>query len=272
MPEPPAPEEPTPQPEPQEPPQPPIEEEKPPVAEPQEPPSPAMPAADAPRRRGTPRYLISANGGYQFGSQDFETSTQFDAFEESATLTSAGELKSEPIFDAGVTYRLNDSYGVGAAFSLYVTESDVSVVAQVPHPVFFDQVRVANYTAAGVKHTSSAIHLQGVWFVPFITNVDFAVSAGPSIVIVKQDVVSSANLLPEASPFTAPRIDTVTVTQQRKTAFGFNAGVDAIYTLTPRYGIGVNVRYVFAKADVEGLLDSLTVGGFQTTGGVRIRF
>jgi hypothetical protein len=278
----PAPEQPAPeqQPTPEQPPaaqEPPAQEpapQTPPAGEPKtdEPSSPASTPADAPARRGTPRFLVSANGGYQFLSQDFETSTQFDAFEEQATLTSSGEIKSEPIFDAGVTYRLTDTYGVGASFSMYVTESDVSVVAQIPHPVVFDQIRVANYTAAGVKHTSAGIHLQGVWFMPFVNNLDFAISAGPSIVLVSQDVVTAADLLPESSPFTSPVIENVTVTEQQATAFGFNAGVDAIYSLTPRYGLGVNLRYVFAKADLEGLVDSLTVGGFHIVGGLRVSF
>jgi hypothetical protein len=271
-PEPPAPE---PQPEPEEPARQPAPE--PPAPRPSEPereePARMMPAQrDVPTGGGLPRFLVSANGGYQFLSQEMDTSTEFDAFEEPATLTSSGELKSEPIFDFGVAYRLNDTYGFGAAFSLYNTESDVAVVARIPHPVFFDQVRIANYTAAGVKHTSGAIHLQGVWFVPFTTSIDFVVSAGPSIVLVKQDVVTAANLLPEEPPFSSPQIDTVTVTEQKKTAFGFNAGVDAIYAFTPRYGLGVNIRYVFAKADVDGLSDSLNVGGFQTVGGLRLRF
>jgi hypothetical protein len=34
----------------------------------------------------------------------------------------------------------------------------------------------------------------------------------------------------------------------------------------------VTARYVWASADIEGLTDSLTVGGFQILGGIRIRF
>lgn len=234
--------------------------------------TPTQPSTDKPSTPDTTRFLASVSVGYQFPGHDFETTTSFDVFEEAATLTSAGKLKSEPIFDFGVTYRLTEKYGVGAAFSFYSSETDVAVVAQIPHPLFHDQIRVANYTASGLNHSSGAIHLQGVWFVPFTTKIDFVVSAGPSIVLVSQDVVGAANLLPEAPPFSSPRIDTVTVTEQKDTAFGFNAGIDGIYTVTPRYGIGLNLRYVFASAGVEGLSDSLTVGGFQIGGGLRVRF
>ncbi len=255
---------------------PPTEQQQPPSPTPQAeltPPAttpPPQPAPDTPPAK--PRFFVSVNGGYQIINQDIATETTFEAFEETATLSSAGELKSEPVFDASLAYQFSNRYGVGAAFSFYTTEDNVAVLARVPHPVFFDQVRVASFEASGVKHTSGALHLNGIWFVPFTRKIDFQVFAGPSIVFVKQDVVTGANLLSENPPFTEPRIDKITVTEQRKTTVGFNAGVDAAYAITPRIGVGATARYLFASADVDGLVDSVNVGGLQVLGGVRFRF
>jgi hypothetical protein len=233
-------------------------------------PPPAQPTPDTAAKK--PRFFVSANVGYQIINQDFETASEFEAFEETATLSSSGELKSGPIFDAGIAYQLSNDFGIGAAFSFYTDEGDVAVVARVPHPLFFDQIRVANYQATGVKHSSAALHLNAVWFVPFTTKIDFQVSAGPSIVFVKQDVVTGANLLSENPPFTEPRIDTITLTEQKKTAFGFNAAADMTYSFTPTIGVGFTARYLFASADLDGLVDSVNVGGFQALGGIRFRF
>ncbi|HZB25950.1 MAG TPA: hypothetical protein VE379_07450, partial [Vicinamibacterales bacterium] len=56
------------------------------------------------------------------------------------------------------------------------------------------------------------------------------------------------------------------------TTVGVHFGVDATYLVTPRIGAGVLVRYSVGSADLEGATDSLTVGGFQIGGGVRLRF
>jgi hypothetical protein len=181
-------------------------------------------------------------------------------------------VASAPVFDFGAAYRINDEFAVGGAFSILTTDGDVAVVAQVPHPILTDQPREATYTAAGLKHRQPALHFQAIWTVPFTTKVVFAVSGGPSLVFVTHEVVSAAALQPEAPPFTSPAIDSVTVTEESKTAFGINIGFDATYLVTPRYGVGFTGRYVWASADIPGLTDKLTVGGLQLLGGLRVRF
>ena len=245
------------------------EPQKPPQAEPQSP--PLEPPMRAPSRRRT-RFFVSGNGGYQVIDTKFATSTTFEAFEETATLTSDGELSSEPLFDVSAGYMVTDRLGVSVGFSTYVTETDVNIVATVPHPIFFDRPRVATYTAAGVKNSSPAIHLNAVYFIPFTTNIEFYVSGGPSIVMVNQDVVRSANLQPEQPPFAVPNITGVNVEAVSKTTVGFNIGAEANYMVTPRYGAGLTLRYLIASADIDGLTDNLKVSGFQILGGVRLRF
>jgi hypothetical protein len=169
-------------------------------------------------------------------------------------------------------YPLTEEYGFGVAYSRYASDTDVNVVAQIPHPVITDQIRTATFTEPSIEHSQSAIHLQGVWMIPFTTELDFTVSAGPSIIFVSQEVVTAANLTPEQEPFAAPTIESVTVGDESKVTLGFNIGADATYLVTPRYGVGVTARYVWGSADIDGLSDSLTVGGFQILGGVRIRF
>jgi hypothetical protein len=247
---------------------------EPPAPKPPEPtPPPQTPTtAVADRSAGRTRYLLSANGGFQIGSRDFATATTFEVYAEPAALESSGEIKNGPAFDFGLAYMINDEFAVGAAFSFFTSEDDVDVIAHVPHPIITDQIRTATYTATGLNNNQPALHFQAIWMVPFTTDLDFAVSAGPSLVFTSLDVVTGANLLPEDSPFTSPTIDSVTVSEESKTAFGINLGVDAIYRLAPRYGLGVTARYVWASADIEGLTDSLTVGGLQLLGGLRVRF
>lgn len=219
------------------------------------------------------RIFLNVNGGLQMVSKEFESVSEFTIYDEAARLTGGQKIGSRPIFDASAIYRLRGSLGVGVGLSLYRDEGNLTVTGQIPHPLFTNQYRVASATADGVRHRSLATNLMAVWLVPFTTKVDFAFSAGPSIVFVSQDLLSGVNLAPERGPsFATPTIEAVTVSEQRKTALGFNVGADASYMLTERYGAGFSVRYVRASVELPGLTESLTVGGLQMLGGLRLRF
>ncbi|HXH08124.1 MAG TPA: hypothetical protein VNI83_16220 [Vicinamibacterales bacterium] len=219
------------------------------------------------------RLFVNVNGGLQMISKEFASTSEFTIYDEAARLTADQTIGNRPVFDGSVVYRLRGSLGVGVGISYYSDESDLAVTGQIPHPLFTNQYRVAAVTASGARHRSLATNLMAVWFVPFTTKVDFALSAGPSIVVVRQDLLSGVNIAPETGPsFATPTIDAVTVTEQRKTALGFNIGADAAYMLTPRYGAGFSLRYLWASADLPGLAEPLTVGGFQMLGGLRLRF
>jgi hypothetical protein len=221
----------------------------------------------------TDNIFVNVNGGYQIISRDFESSASFTVYEEPASLTASQSLSSEFVFDASAGYRVRKNLAIGLGFSNYITEGNVDVVARIPHPLFFDQLRTVTITAPGAKHSSLAIHIMAVWVWPYTDKIDFAISGGPSIVAVKQDLLSAVNIVPETGPsFSSPTIDRITVTEQRKTTVGLNAGFDANYMINTRYGVGGAVRYVVASVDLPGLSASLTVGGFQILGGLRLRF
>ncbi len=219
-----------------------------------------------------PKFFIAGNVGYQVISEKYDSTRTFDAYEETATLSSTGELKSKPVYDASVGYLFTRNLGVSVGFTYYTQTEAAVVLARVPHPIFFDQVRTASYQADGIKNTTTAININAVYQIPFTTKVSFSVSGGPSIVKVNQDVVTAANLESETPPFSSPNISSITLTAVKKTTVGFNLGADAVYSFTPRYGAGVTIRYLIASADVEGLTDKLKVGGLQILAGIRVKF
>jgi hypothetical protein len=58
-----------------------------------------------------------------------------------------------------------------------------------------------------------------------------------------------------------------------KTTIGIHFGVDVTYMVNPRFGFGGIARYTWGSADLAGTdEDSLTLGGFQIGGGLRVRF
>jgi hypothetical protein len=226
----------------------------------------------------TDKLFVNVNGGYQAASTDeFVSTADFSIYEEAASLTATQKLKSGAVFDGSVGYRLWKNLAVAIGFTRSSSKSDALVTARVPSPLAFDQLRVASVTASGTEHTQVTTHVQAVWFWPFTDKIDFAFAAGPSFIAVNQELISAVEIGPESGPpFTNPQITQVTVKKEKKTAPGFNLGADATYLVTKRFGArigaGLTLRYVFASADLEGLNDSLKVGGFQVLAGVRIRY
>lgn len=219
------------------------------------------------------KIFVNGSGGYQIGSRDIESNAAFEVYDEPASLTGLQSLESEFIFDVSAGYRIRRNLALGVGYANYNNEGNIAVTAQIPHPLIFGQFRTVQVQAAGAQHATNAINLMAVWMWPFTDKIDIAFSAGPSILIVKQDLVSAVNIVPEVGPsYTSPVIDRIIVTEQRKTTVGVNFGVDWAYMVNRRYGVGVGARYVWGSAALDGLDDSLTVGGFQILFGLRLRF
>jgi len=218
--------------------------------------------------------FVNINFGFQVGSRDLEMQSTFDVYEEAATVTGTTSLGSEPILgDFSGGYRVARNLAVAVGYVNYNTESDIDLVARIPHPIVTDQFRTVNISAPGIAHTSNILNFSAVWMWPYTNQVDFAFYGGPSLIFVKQDIVNSLTIAPEPGPdFSNPQVTAVGVADQSKTVFGIHFGVDGAYMVNRRYGVGGGVRYVWGSADLDGLSDSLTVGGFQIVGGLRLRF
>lgn len=216
--------------------------------------------------------FVNVNAGYQVTSEDVETEAQFEVALEPASLTGQQSLDSAPIFDVSAGYRLGRTWAVAVGLSRYSSDGPLRVSALVPHPLFFDQFRTVNVVADGAKHSEIAMNLMYVYLMPMTRKIDLAFSAGPSIIAVKQDVVTAISIEPETFPsFSQPTVTDITVVQQRKTTVGINVGADAAYMLNPRYGVGFTVQYLWGSADLDGTTDSVKVGGLQVLAGLRLR-
>jgi hypothetical protein len=222
----------------------------------------------------TDKLSLYVNFGVQIGSQDVASASSFEIYEEPAPLEATHSLGSEPILaDFGAVYRVRPNLAAGIGYVNYNTESDVAVVAQVPHPFITDVFRPVTASAPGIRHMSNILNFSAVWMMPYTNEIDFAFYAGPSLIFAKQDVVSGVEIAPEPGPdYSNPQVTGVTVTEQTKTSFGIHFGADGAYMVNKRYGVGVGLRYIWGSADFDGLSDSVRLGGFQIVGGLRVRF
>ena len=204
------------------------------------------------------------NGGVQAASHSIAVTATPTIYDEPASISSTQKIGSGGLFDLAVGYRVWHDVAIAVGFTTSSSKSDAQVVASIPSPTVTDQPKTTTATISGLKHSERAVNVQLVWTRPVNQKVDAALSLGPTFIKVDQNLATNVNV-PAGTQDAIPVAE-----QQSKTAVGFQFGGDVTYLFTPRYGIGAIARYVVAKADLPSV--SLTVGGFQIGGGLRLRF
>jgi hypothetical protein len=226
----------------------------------------ARPAA-AQSMQWTDKGFVSVNAGVQVGSHDLTTTQSFDLFEETATVTTTSKVKSGGLFDIGAGYRVWENVAVGLTYSFTSSDSNASINGSIPDPIRFDNPRSISASAGGLKHKENVLHFDATWMMPVTDKIDVGFLAGPSIFFVNQDVVSS---VPTTEP--GPAVGTPVLSGETKATVGVNLGLDVTYLLSKKWGVGGIARYTWGSAKLASGDDSLTLGGFQIGGGLRMRF
>jgi hypothetical protein len=175
--------------------------------------------------------------------------------------------------DVGGGVRLWRNLGAGATFTKFAAAESLNVTARVPSPTLFNQPRTAS-AVAPIERSDSAIHFQAVYLLPISPRIDLALSAGPSLISVQQDLISGIELQEAAPPATGVAIAKVATLTRQGTIVGVNAGADITFFLTPMLGVGATGRYArgtLATTLSDGRPVDLDAGGLQLGFGVRVR-
>ena len=222
------------------------------------------------------RFFIDVNFGLQPGTRTFSEVSTPIIYDEPASVTTAHKVEGlKALLDLGGGIRFGGNLGAGATYVRFEGKDNGETTARVPHPVQFNQPRTAVFAAEELQHVESALHFFALWDLPLSERIGVAVFAGPSLVTVKQDVVTGIVLGAEEPPFARAAIASVASDERTDTAFGINLGADVAYFLTPAIGFGMTIRYVNASVDLgpEGsALHGLDAGGIQFGFGARLRF
>jgi len=221
------------------------------------------------------RVFVTVNGGYQSGQQSFSGTQTPEFYGEDGRVESDYRIRrAGALFDARVSAKVWRRLEVGGGFSLASSNQSATVNASIPHPLFYAQPRTASTTASGLEHSEKALHVQVIWRVPVSERIDVAVSAGPSVFFVTQDIITSVQIGEVGPPYDQVQIGSVVTTSRQRRAVGANAGVDVGIMFWRQVGGGVFVRYAGASARMDLGSDSVSIkaGGFQAGGGLRLRF
>lgn len=212
-------------------------------------------------------FIAGANVGAQSGSTRTETTAfNFSLYGESATVSNERSVPNGILFDVFGAARIRGNFGVAGIAIQRNANSDGSVTASIPSPIFFDSPRTATATITDMRHRERWAGAYAAYMLKLDKKTGILFMGGPMIAAVDHSLPTSAAVV-EA---TAPTV-TVSVTEYSKTVWGFGGGADFSYMATPNIGFGAQARYISAKANLTSDAQ-IKVGGFQVSAGVRISF
>jgi hypothetical protein len=235
----------------------------------------SAPPAHAQPKTWEDRAFLNINMALQVNSRPFgERLTPVINVERAViNATHPGEMSTPAIEPAGGV-RVWQNFGIGGAYTQRQADETAPLQALIPHPVLFNQPRTA-FKDAVFERSERAFHGSVLMMFPVTPKLDIAVSGGPSLIYLKQDLVQGIEVAETGAPFTTVGIGNVAVVTREIRSLGINGAVDVTWFLTPSIGVGAIARYVQATAStrlIDGTAIDLDAGGFQIGIGARVRF
>lgn len=222
------------------------------------------------------RVRVNLGAGGQFSTVSFTTTTTRAVYLENEITDTSYRVRRSPLVDVGISVRVAGSFGVGLAITGSTAKIDADVSAAIPHPFFYKTPRTVTGTASGLQHDEIGAHLQLFYAIQPSDKLEVVISGGPSIVRVRQQIVTDVAFTDTYPYDTAGFTSASSQRVSSNNAVGFNAGVDVAKRLSRHAGIGGGARWVMAKTSLT-LPNSTTVvtvdaGGAQLSGGLRLYF
>lgn len=215
----------------------------------------------------TDKGFLNVNVGAQAPKQTLTAETTPEIYAEPALFRSTSDVGGGAFFDFAAGYKIWKNLAVGFGYTHVSSSDDLNVDASIPDPVDYDRPRAVTATISDAKHSQNSLHLMGTWMMPVTDKVDVGFQFGPTIFFVSQDLPQNVQVSEPGPSISSTGLDSVS-----KTTVGLHFGVDATYLLTPRIGVGGLFRYTWGSADIGSAAESVTVGGLQIGGGLRVRF
>ncbi len=234
----------------------------------------------------TDRIVVRLDSGLRSASHTIADTGVFPANLEQGRFRTDYDLKDGRVVDGGASFLLWRNLAIGLDVSNYRSIHDAQIHSELPHPFFFDAPRASTAQVAGLERRDLGIHIRALWMSQVAGWLVVSVSAGPSVITARQDLVSAVQHTEVGFPFDEIVFAGQTVSAESETTAGLNAGIDIDSFFLHRLpflrnvevlrhvGLGLLVRYVRATAVLQSAGEpiELDLGGVQITSGVRFRF
>ena len=232
------------------------------------------------------QFVLSANVGVQAQSASRTDVGNFDLNREVGVVRTSQSLGPYLLFDGGGSMRVWKRLGFGVAVARAQGKDHRDDRGRGPSSIFFEFDRTATASRQGLRHREVTYHLYGHFRVPLSATTLLTLSGGPSYFDASQELIAEIGTSERGFPFDEVDIVSTDVERVAASAWGYNVGLDLAYWgprfnpfqllgLPDRVGVGVGVRYSWAKPQLElrgQLPRTLQVGLVHAVGGVRVAF
>jgi hypothetical protein len=234
--------------------------------------APARPAA-AQSSASSERIWFSVSGGVQPTVNSFSDAFEAPINTETERVAIDYPVKAGVVIAASGIYRVWKGLALGFGVTLYNRGADAAVDAQVPHPFFDNQIRAVQGTTTATRTEVGAHALIG-WMMPITDRIRLLVTAGPSVLGVRQALVTGVEVT-ETYPYDTAAFKSATTKDSTASATGYNAGADVFWMFSRNVGVGGLVQITRARVKAptdDGRTISIDAGGIQAGGGLRFVF
>lgn len=224
------------------------------------------------------RVNLQINAAWQASSEELRQTFSQRAYGENAMFEAVHDIKGGAMIDGGGSLRVWRELSVGAIYTELNQANSATVTGTVPHPILFNNDRAIDPQVRSLTHRERTTHIFAAWRVPVpqLEGLDVSIYGGPSYINLTQGMITDVGVAEAGGPpFSAVTVTDLPVAEFTRNGWGAHVGVDVAYMVTPIFGVGGFVRFSNGSLDLPTSGEetvSVTVGGVQTGGGIRLRF
>jgi hypothetical protein len=232
--------------------------------------------------QGFSRGWVDVDLGFATTGDTLDVSAVRTIAQEPATFGVKYNAKRGALVDFGGGVMISPSIGFGVMVTGTAHKGSADLSANIPHPLRFNAYGSdTSFTENELERTEGTIHLQAVYQLPGSDRMRIRVFGGPSYFRLNMDAVTLIRYEQQFQVFGAGNTIDITNYDSEKvehTGWGFHAGADMSTFFSRVVGVGVVGRYSRGTVTIDDLSvladDDIDVrtGGFQLSGGLRLRF
>jgi hypothetical protein len=219
------------------------------------------------------RIWFSVSGGVQPTANSFSDAFDVPLYAETERVSINYPVKRGALVAASGGYRVWKQLALGVGVTRYNARAQAPVDARIPHPFFDNRFRQVQ-SATPATRSELDVHLLIGWMIPLTDRFRILVTAGPSVLNVRQTLVTGVEVA-ETYPYDTATFSSATTKNATAKAAGFNAGADLFWMFSRNVGAGGLVQITRARAKERAGTDrtvSVKAGGAQVGAGLRLVF
>ncbi len=213
------------------------------------------------------------NGTLGLSTLDFAESWTFTEFVEEGTINASYSAEPSPGFEVGLAYEFMSHFGLRTSLTMAEYDESASYSASLPHPLYFDSPRQAEGDIQALSFKERVVYVDLV-VSGAAGPLDLAAFGGVALVKVEGNLLQQINYS-HSYPYDSVTVDSVPTTVVEDSAVGFDVGVSVDYRLGRYLGLGAQLRFSRATAELthpDREIIEVETGGLQAAAGLRFRF